>query len=101
MVTRTPESSVTVADPVMFELDCNVAITVITVGVTGVVLFTGTDKGAVYSPPVLIVPTVVLPLVMSFTDHVTAAPLLTVAVNCVVVPTKSVVEDGESEMLTF
>ncbi len=84
MVTRTPESSVTVAEPDTVASVCKVAVTVIVVGVGGVPAVTGTDSGAVYSPAVLTVPTVVLPLATPFTDQLTAPELLTVAVNCVV-----------------
>ena len=83
MVTRTPESSVTVAEPTTVVSDCKVAMIVIGVGVGGDPVV-GTVKGAVYSPVVLMVPTVVLPFIMSLTDQLTAPELLTVAVNCVV-----------------
>ena len=50
----------------------------------------GTDAGDVYNPVAEIVPVAVAPPVIPFTCHVTAwlAAFATVAVNCVVVPTR-------------
>ena len=96
MATRTPESSVTLAEAVTAESDCKVAVTLMAVGVGGVPAVTGTDRGAVYNPLVLIVPTVVLPLATPLTDQLTAPTFVAVAVNCVVVQTKTVAEDGLS-----
>src|SRR5579862_6657910 len=78
MLTRTPESTVTVAVPTAVP---TAAVTLIWVTVLSELR--GTVTGAVYRPAVLIVPTVVLPPVTPFTAHVgVSEEPVTLGVNC-------------------
>ena len=84
----------TVAEPERFVSALDLAVTVTPAP--------GTEAGAVYSPLVLIVPTLVFPPTTPFTLHVTprfCESFCTVAVNCCVVETFNEAELGETDTL--
>ena len=66
------------------------------------VLEAGITEGAVYTPAVLIVPTVVDPPVVPLTDHVTAEFVVPVTVleNASELPSRTVAVDGETDTTT-
>jgi hypothetical protein len=72
------------------------------IAVTENVAGEGTLPGALYSPLVLMVPNVEFPPVTPFTFHVTDlfVVLVTVAVNCLDFPTRTLALVGEMLMLT-
>ena len=93
--TDTAPRTVTVAEPERFVSALDLAVTV--------TLEPGTEAGAVYSPLVLIVPTVAFPPTTPFTLQVTprfCKSFCTVAVNCCVAEMFNEAELGETDTLT-
>jgi hypothetical protein len=93
-LTETTASTVTLADPERVGSAPEVAVMVTTEP--------GGDAGAVYSPVLLIVPTVVLPPATPFTLHLTprfCELFCTVAANCCVRETFTEAEAGETDTL--
>jgi len=94
MFTETAASTVTVAEPERLLSALDVAVTV--------TLAAGTEAGAVYSPLVLMVPTVAFPPTTPFTLQVTPRfweSFVTVAVNCWVLEMFNEAEVGETDTL--
>src|SRR5262252_2777259 len=92
--TDTAAKTVTVAEPERLVSALDLAVTV--------TLDPGTEAGAVYTPLVLIVPTVAFPPTTPFTLQVTprfCASFCTVAVNCCVAEMFKETDAGETDTL--